>query len=165
MSKRPPSDEEDGDEDSASLVPSCDDDAPPSTVAKAYIQPEEECPKLLRFIYDCPMICKITEDKKLKKGLNKFWICKWCPTTINGPRKFAGHNATKALSHVCGIAGQNVKECNGAIHPDWLKNYHDLWRGKNTRKEEMVVSKRALSEKIKDTQVSLCCRILISLRF
>jgi hypothetical protein len=71
MSNPPPSDEEDA-EDSASLVHSCDDDAPSSTVAKAYIQPEEECPKLLRFIYNCPMICKITEDKKLKKSINMF---------------------------------------------------------------------------------------------
>ena len=122
MSKPPPSDEEDA-KDAASIVHSSNDDAPSSSVARAYIQPEEACPQLLRFIYDCPMICKITENKKLKKASNKFWICKWCPMTINGPRKFKGHNATKALSHVCGIPGQNIKECKGAIHPDWLKNY------------------------------------------
>jgi len=108
MSKPPPSDEEDA-EDAASIVNSSDDDAPSSSVARAYIQPEEECPKLLRFIYECPMICKITEHKKLKKSQNKFWICKWCPTTINGPRKFKGHNATKALSHVCGIPGETSR--------------------------------------------------------
>ena len=118
----PPSDEE---YDDASIPQSSEEeeDAPSSSVARAYIQPEEPCPQFLRFIYDCPMICKITENKKLKKASNKFYKCKWCPTTINGPRKFKGHNANKALSLVYGIPGQNIKECKGAIHPDWLKNY------------------------------------------
>ena len=125
MRKPPPSDEEDF-EVEASPVNLSNDEAPSSSVAKAYIQPNKECHKSLRTIYDCPMVCKVIDFKKAKKSQNKYWICKWCPTAMMCPRKFKGHNATKALAHVCGIPGQNIKECKGDIHPDWLKNYLDL---------------------------------------
>jgi len=66
----PPSNEE---YDDASIPQSSEEkDAPSSSVARAHIQPEEPCPQFLRFIYDCPMICKVPETKKLKKAANKF---------------------------------------------------------------------------------------------
>ena len=43
-----------------------------------------------------------------------------CGKTFKG-----GHNATKALYHVCGVTGKNIAICKGNIPRSWQRAYHD----------------------------------------
>jgi len=59
---------DDGDAEAAeedSILNTSSDDAPSSGMARVSIQPDEQLPKYLKFIYNFPMSCKITDKKKL----------------------------------------------------------------------------------------------------
>ena len=72
-------------------------------------------PDQLGSIWKSPFIKKITtEDGK------KNWHCFHCRQTFCG-----GHNAFKALMHVCQIPGHSIATCSGNPSPPWLLCYRN----------------------------------------
>ena len=56
------------------------------------------------------------------------WRCLWCN------HDFGGHNATKALNHVCRVSAKGIKPCQGNIPPAHLKRYITLYEKKQGAK-------------------------------
>ena len=74
-------------------------------------------------------------------GQKPRWRCLWCNND------FGGHNATKALYHVCRVVGKGIKSCPGNIPPAHLKRYITLFekkQGAKSRKNGEFLRSNAL---------------------
>ena len=80
-----------------------------------------------------PLGVVIWECTKLQRYLSdngeKRWRCLWCPKGDDGQDHpgFKGHHATKALWHVCQIAGKSIHICQGIIPAPYKKRYMNFY--------------------------------------
>lgn len=104
----------------------------------------------LVIIWDCPQLMKfVLADKRV-------WTCGWCRNESDGtrPKPFLGWNATKAISHVCGIPGMCIRLCSGTIPPDYAARYKELYLRQILNKEKRSVANDQLDVAITDLQDS-----------
>ena len=111
-------------------------------------QSEEVLPPLVNSIWECPKVNKYVTDSGISK-----WRCAWCPKLEDGSEDpgFNGHHATKALFHVCQMAGGSIRRCKGNIPKQDKARYMQLFN-RNMRAGEMRASnKKRAREAIEDS--------------
>ena len=112
-------------------------------------QLEEVLPPLNHSVWECPKVKNYVTDS----GIN-MWRCAWCPKLEDGSEDlgFNGHHATKALIHVCQMAGGSICRCKGNIPKRYKARYMQLYH-RNIRAGEMRASnKKRARESIEDSQ-------------
>ena len=74
------------------------------------------------------LISSVWGDDHIRRIDGKNWQCLWCNQC------FQGINATKALAHVLGKKGVNIKSCYVAKDKYHTTRYQELQHNKQTRK-------------------------------
>jgi hypothetical protein len=107
----------------------------------------------LHNIWDCPHLNKIIrtdDDGKSYAG----WTCGWCPPQKDGSaaKPFRGTNATKALSHVVKVSGNDVRPCRGIIPAAKARQYSALYLSKAMQKDLRHNKRETMIAGIEDMQ-------------
>ena len=107
----------------------------------------------LHNIWDCPYLNKIVrtdDDGKSYAG----WTCGWCPPQKDGStaKPFRGTNATKALSHVVKVSGNDIRPCCGIIPADKARQYNALYLSKAMQKDLRHNKRETMIAGIEDMQ-------------
>ena len=110
---------------------------------------EEALPPLNSSIWECPHVKRFYSDSGEKR-----WRCLWCPDLEDGSEDpgLSGHNATKALYHVCQVKGGSVRPCKGNIPKRHKNRYMQLYHKHLHAVETRQSNKKRARESIGDSQ-------------
>ena len=96
----------------------------PAAAARAASSGAAKMPPLFEIFQDTEHF-----QKQTNAAGNKRVLCLWCNKDLTA-------NATKVLFHVCGVRGQGVNICEGAIPPIHKERYLDLLKRKQGQKNK-----------------------------
>ena len=105
-----------------------------------------------------PPLYSIWGCKKLERYINDnavpMWKCLWCPKGDDGEDDpgFKGNHATKALRHVCQLAGGSIRACKGQIPPYYRRRYMSLYLRNTSSTETRKTNRKSAQESIEDSQ-------------
>ena len=104
-------------------------------------------------IWDCPYLNKIVRTDEHGKSYAG-WTCGWCPLQKDGSaaKPFRGTNATKALSHVVKVSGNDVCPCCGIIPAAKARQYNALYLSKAMQKDLRHNKREMMIAGIEDMQ-------------